>query len=297
MTARIFRKILTDFAIGRRRLHATANLASFHERNRRSDYKIVYDKPPPKQNLSIVGRLREGCRQIKEELGIWLEEMKETLRMDPILIYRSNEVDVVWRFNTDPKSLDQWVTTCDSDYQEGYSTAKLELSSTGTGIFSGTLSTRLPKDGRIKQAGFCTITTIPKQISFKRDVCHDWTPYTHLILRVRGDGRCYTLSIYTRGTFNLMWNDVYNYVLHTRGGPHWQYVKVPFSKFIFSSKGRLQDEQCVIMLHEVTNFGITLSDDVNGHFRLEIDYIGLENDEYHDEEFAYESYNFKDVKF
>lgn len=175
--------------------------------------------------------------------------------------------------------------------------SRLELSSTGTGIFSGTLSTRLPKDGRIKSAGFCNITTIPKQRSFRRDVRHDWTPYTHLVLRVRGDGRCYALSISTRGIFDLMWNDVYHYVLHTRGGPYWQYVRIPFSKFVFSSKGRLQDDQVPIMLHEVANFGITLSDDVSGHFKLEIDYIGLENDEYHNEEFAYESYNLAGVRF
>lgn len=175
--------------------------------------------------------------------------------------------------------------------------SRLELSPIGTGIFSGTLSTRLPKDGRIKNAGFCNITTIPKQKSFKRDVCHDWTPYTHLVLRIRGDGRCYTLNISTRGIFDLTWNDVYHYVLYTRGGPYWQYVRIPFSKFVFSSKGRLQDDQTVIMLHEVTNFGISLGDDVNGHFKLEIDYIGLERDEYHDEEFAYESYNFSGVRF
>ncbi|GAB1865759.1 Probable complex I intermediate-associated protein 30, mitochondrial [Camponotus japonicus] len=297
MTTRIFRKILTDFAIGRRRLHVTANLSSFYESDRKSGYKIVYDRAPPEQNLSIIGRLREGCRQFKEEFGIWLEEMREHLKMDPTLIYRTNEVDVVWRFNRDPKSLDQWVITCDSDYEEGFSTATLELSPIGTGIFSGTLSTRLPKDGRIKNAGFCNITTIPKQKSFKRDVCHDWTPYTHLVLRIRGDGRCYTLNISTRGIFDLTWNDVYHYVLYTRGGPYWQYVRIPFSKFVFSSKGRLQDDQTVIMLHEVTNFGISLGDDVNGHFKLEIDYIGLESDEYHDEEFAYESYNFSGVRF
>lgn len=297
MTTRIFRKILTDFAIGKRRLHVTANLSSFYERDRKSGYKTVYDRPPPEQSLSIIGRLREGYRQFKEEFGIWLEEMKEQFRMDPTLMYRTNEVDVVWRFNRDPKSLDQWVITCDSDYEEGFSTAKLELSPNGTGIFSGTLSTRLPKDGRIKNAGFCNITTIPKQKSFKRDVCHDWTPYTHLVLRIRGDGRSYVLNISTRGIFDLMWNDVYHYVLYTRGGPYWQYVRIPFSKFVFASKGRLQDNQTVIMLHEVTNFGISLGDDINGRFKLEIDYIGLECEEYHNEEFAYESYNFSGVRF
>lgn len=293
---RIFRRTLTYFAIGRRKLHVTAH-SSFYERDRRSGWKIVYDRPPEEQNLSLVGRFREGCQQLKEEFGIWLEEMKESMKMDPTIIYRTNEVDVVWRFNEDPKSLDQWVTTCDSDYEQGFSTAKLELSSTGNGLFSGTLSTRLPKDGRIKRAGYCNITTIPKQRSFRREVRHDWTPYNHLILRVRGDGRCYMLTISTRGIFDLLWNDVYHYALHTRGGPYWQYVKIPFSKFVFSSKGRSQDDQVPIMLNEVANFGITISDDVPGNFKLEIDYIGLECDEYHDEEFAYESYNFTGVRF
>jgi len=174
---------------------------------------------------------------------------------------------------------------------------RLEMSSTGTGIFSGYLNTRLPKDGRIVYAGYCNITSVPKQKSFRREVYHDWTPYTHLVLRVRGDGRCYMLNISTTGIFDLTWNDVYNYVLHTRGGPHWQYIRVPFSKLVFASKGRLQDDQTEITLNEIRTFGITLADDVTGHFRLEIDYIGLEHDESHKEEFAYESYNFQRIRF
>lgn len=122
MTARLFRKILTDFTIGGRKLHTTANLSCVYQRDRRSGYKVVYDRPPPQQNLSILGRICEGYRQLKKELGIWVEEVKESL--DPILMYRPNEVDVVWRFNGDPSSLDHWVLTCDSDYEEGYSSAK-----------------------------------------------------------------------------------------------------------------------------------------------------------------------------
>ncbi|XP_012219618.1 complex I intermediate-associated protein 30, mitochondrial [Linepithema humile] len=297
MTSRIFRRILTNFAIGRRKLHTTANLSCVYQRDRKSGYKVVYDKPPQEQNLSIFGRMCEGYRQFKEEFGILMDEVKEILKMDPIFIYRQNEIDVVWRFNGDPKSLDQWIVTCDSDYEEGFSTAKLEMSSTGTGIFSGYLNTRLPKDGRIKYAGYCNITSVPKRKAFRREVYHNWTPYTHLALRVRGDGRCYNLNISTSGIFDLTWNDVYNYVLHTRGGPHWQYIRVPFSKLVFASKGRLQDEQTEITLHEVKSFGITLADDVTGHFKLEIDYIGLEYDEFHKEEFAYELYNLRGIRF
>lgn len=124
MNVRIFSKILTDFAIGRRKLHTTSSLSCFLQRDRKSGYKTIYDKPPPEQHLSILGRIREGYQQFKQEFGLLIEEVKERLRMDPIIIYRQNEVDIVWRFKGDPKSLDQWVVTCDSDYNEGFSTAK-----------------------------------------------------------------------------------------------------------------------------------------------------------------------------
>jgi hypothetical protein len=50
--------------------------------------------------------------------------------------------------------------------------------------------------------------------------------YAHIVLRVRGDGRSYMLSISTMGYYDIMWNDIYSYVLFTRGGPYWQVSKV-----------------------------------------------------------------------
>lgn len=288
---------MTNCAVGRRKLHTTVGLSCFLQRDPKSGYKKVYYNLPPQEDLGIFGRLREGWQQIKTELAIWLEEMKEKFRMDPVLIYRQNEVDIVWQFNGDPKALDQWILTCDSDHGEGYSTAKLEMSSTGTGIFSGTLNTRLPKDGKIKYAGYCNITSYPKERSFRRTIYHDWSQYTHLVLRIRGDGRTYALVISNKSFYDLTWHDQYHYPMYTRGGPYWQHVRIPFSRFVFSSKGRVQDDQFALMLHEVSGLGITVADDISGSFRLEIAYIGLEYDYSHTEECAYESYNFKGVKF
>lgn len=124
MAAQIFRKALTNFVIGRRKLHVTANLSCFYEKDPKSGYKIIHDKPPPQQDLSIFDRMRLGYEQFKEEFGILLGELKEHFRMDPTFIYRPNEVDVIWRFKDNPNSLDQWVVTCDSDYEQGYSTCK-----------------------------------------------------------------------------------------------------------------------------------------------------------------------------
>lgn len=117
-----------------------------------------------------------------------------------------------------------------------------------------------------------------------------WSGFTHLVMRIRGDGRTYVLNLHPKTTFDIMWNDLFNFALYTRGGPYWQYVKIPFSKFLLSSKGRIQDIQGPSPIYNMSSFSITLSDQVSGPFRLEIDYIGVEQDAVFEEEFAYELY-------
>lgn len=52
--------------------------------------------------------------------------------------------------------------------------------------------------------------------------------YNMLVMRVRGDGRSYMLNIATKGSYDILWNDMYHYVLYTRGGPYWQVSRVIF---------------------------------------------------------------------
>ncbi|XP_046435314.1 complex I intermediate-associated protein 30, mitochondrial isoform X2 [Neodiprion virginianus] len=174
------------------------------------------------------------------------------------------------------------------------SNVSLQLTKSGRGLFSGYLDKRVPKTGNIKKAGYCNINTLRARKSFKREGYYDWHPYNHLVMRVRGDGRSYMLNISTAGYFDITWNDVYHYALYTRGGPYWQYVKIPFSKFFMASKGRIQDHQEPLPLHNVVSFGITAADKVTGPFNLEIDYIGLLFDPSHKEECAYEMYKTDD---
>lgn len=70
------------------------------------------------------------------------------------------------------------------------------------------------------------------------------------------------------------------------------YLQIPFSKFFLASKGYIQDKQCELIGSRVSRFGITAAGliDTDGPFSLEIDYIGLDYDPNHNEEFAYEMY-------
>ncbi|CAB3365270.1 Hypothetical predicted protein [Cloeon dipterum] len=164
------------------------------------------------------------------------------------------------------------------------------MSPSGKGLFTGFIDTRVPKDGIINTAGYCSMRTYRARKSFKRDSYLNWSMYNTLVMRVRGDGRSYQLNIANAGYFDQMWNDVFNFVLYTRGGPYWQLSKIPFSKFFYVSKGRVQDKQRPINLEMVSHFGITATDNSSGEFNLEIDYIGLEFDPAHQETFAYEMY-------
>ncbi|CAB3365269.1 Hypothetical predicted protein [Cloeon dipterum] len=275
------------------KLGYSSSRQSFHTSARNQ----IYDKDSKggfrkEGDLNFPSRtemIRDGFKQLKGEIMLWKEEVKEKLAMDPLMVARKGEVDVQWHFNN-PEELAKFQLNSDKDHNHGYSTCEFKMSPSGKGLFTGFIDTRVPKDGIINTAGYCSMRTYRARKSFKRDSYLNWSMYNTLVMRVRGDGRSYQLNIANAGYFDQMWNDVFNFVLYTRGGPYWQLSKIPFSKFFYVSKGRVQDKQRPINLEMVSHFGITATDNSSGEFNLEIDYIGLEFDPAHQETFAYEMY-------
>uniref|UniRef100_A0A1L8DUN7 Putative chaperone protein n=1 Tax=Nyssomyia neivai TaxID=330878 RepID=A0A1L8DUN7_9DIPT len=255
------------------------------ERDRKSGYNST------REELSKKQMILDGLKELKTEIALWKEEVREKIRSDPILLYRAGEVDVKFQFK-EPQDLEKWVCTADSDHNQGHSVAKFEISPSGHGLFYGSLSTKVPLDGRIKRAGYANINSMRARKSFKRESYHDWHAYNMLVMRIRGDGRSYLINIATEGYYDVLWNDVFHFALYTRGGPYWQHVRIPFSKFFLGSKGRVQDKQCPLGQEFITNVGFTIDarHGADGPFSLEIDYIGCEFDPTHTEKFAYEMY-------
>ena len=107
-------------------------------------------------------------------------------------------------------------------------------------------------------------------------------PFTHLLIRFRGDGRTYNLNLHCPDIMDITQFDMFSYPLFTRGGPYWQVAKVPFTQLIFNAKGRLQDKQWHVPLHRVQRWSVSLTDRVDGPFALEIDYMAACVDAFHD---------------
>lgn len=63
-----------------------------------------------------------------------------------------------WKFNKEA-SLDNWIYTSDNDHGEGFSKCNMEISDQGYCLFSGELCSKIPKDGKIQNSGYCNMMT------------------------------------------------------------------------------------------------------------------------------------------
>ncbi|KAG8265916.1 Complex I intermediate-associated protein 30, mitochondrial [Homalodisca vitripennis] len=212
--------------LGNNAIHTSCPKFLFFEGDPKGDYAKF--RPKPSNNEKI----RQGLKQIKKEIEIWKTEIRETLEGDFLLRGMPGVVDKTFEFRNN-EDLERWIVTSDKDNEEGQSTCQLTVNQNGKGLFTGNLCLDVPKDGIIKKTGYCNMRTVRFKKSFQRDAHYDWGMYTHLVMRVRGDGRSYALNLGTSSYFDQTWNDVFTYVLFTRGGPYWQYSRGPgISSFV-----------------------------------------------------------------
>lgn len=234
----------------------------------------------------------KGVQGIKKHFTLLKKEFTDPLigpEGKPIIEHMLEQNRVVWEFRG-PESLEQWAVSSDREIG-GQSEVHMKLGrNNNTCFLHGTLSSTPPRDGETRYSGYCTMRSKQLLASLDRKKHHDWSSFNTLHLRVRGDGRPWMINIATENYFSHQKDDIYNYFLYTRGGPYWQDVKIPFSKFFLTHRGRIQDDQHPLWLDKINTIGFTLGDKADGPFQLEIDYIGVIKDYAHTEEFAYEAY-------
>jgi monofunctional biosynthetic peptidoglycan transglycosylase len=136
----------------------------------------------------------------------------------------------------------------------GVSSGGMKTTDDGTAIFAGRVS--LENNG-----GFASIRSRPAE--------WDLEAYSGVEVRVRGDGRIYKLNLKTDTSFDGV---QYRTSFVTREG-EWQTLRIPFTRFQPSFRGRPVPQAPPLDPARIISFGVLISDKQDGPFRLEIDWI------------------------
>ena len=134
--------------------------------------------------------------------------------------------------------------------------------------FAGNLSTELPASGNVVKSGYALARSKLLQPSLFGSTYHDVGDLNNALEVVcRGDGRTYVLNVRTDG---LGPEDMFQAAIYTRGGPLWQRARVPFSDFLLTTMGYVQNEQVVLNPQKILTVGFLLSDGRDGPFQFDL---------------------------
>jgi monofunctional biosynthetic peptidoglycan transglycosylase len=150
----------------------------------------------------------------------------------------------------------QWQTVNDG-VMGGVSEGKFKITDAKTMEFFGTLS--LANNG-----GFASVRSKAKKLDLKKG--------DTLVVKIRGDGREYTLNLYpnrSRTAFS------YRASVQTKKD-EWIEVKVPLDEFEATSFGRVVREAGPVKPEEISSVGFLLGDKKAGPFKLEVESIKVE---------------------
>ncbi len=158
---------------------------------------------------------------------------------------------VLFTFDT-PAATTQWQTVNDG-VMGGRSDGRFKINQEQRMEFFGTLS--LENNG-----GFASVRSSPSKLDLRKG--------DSIVARVRGDGRKYTLNLYTPRRQTAF---SYRAEFQTRKD-QWLEISVPLEKFVATSYGRIVPGQ-LLDPTEVNGIGILLGDKQAGPFKLEVDWI------------------------
>jgi len=140
------------------------------------------------------------------------------------------------------------------DVMSGVSTGQFEVLTSGCAVFSGTV--RLENNG-----GFASVRSAP--------VRENLAGLAAFVVRVRGDGRRYKLSVRTSANFDT---PLYQCSFTTKPG-EWEEPRLAFSDFVPTFRGRVLTDVPPLNPAKVNSVGFLISDKQAGPFRLEIGWI------------------------
>lgn len=184
----------------------------------------------------------------------------------------SKTVQTVLDFKNSPgESMDACMTRCDQELG-GYSTVNLTYDEqVRAAHFHGYLNLDLPKNNpEITRSGYAMFRTKDQKESWLTGNSYwDWTEYSLLVLRVRGDRRKYLVNIQAN---TPLVTDLFQHRLFLNRPGEWETVVIPLNDFVMTNWGVIQDG-CEINKSEIKTVGIGLLDKQYGPYSLHVDWI------------------------
>ena len=162
-----------------------------------------------------------------------------------------NGETVIFNFNS-PADSDKW-TTVNDVVMGGVSDSKFLINSDSTATFSGTVS---PDNN----GGFASVRTSLK---------NDFKDYEGAVIRVKGDGKIYSLRFRTDINFDGI---SYQAKFKTISG-EWKEYKIPFSDFKPTYRGNTLSDKPNLESKDIKQIGILIAGKQFGKFELNIDWI------------------------
>lgn len=186
--------------------------------------------------------------------------------------YATKPVLTVLNFRKHPEeSLSKVMTRCDKE-MGGFSSVHFDLDpETNAGHFHGYLNLDLPKDNpEITRSGYAMFRTKDQKESWlSGDSYWDWSEYSLLVLRVKGDRRKYLVNIQAN---TPLVTDLFQHRLFLNHPGEWETVVIPLSDFVMTNWGVIQDGS-ELNKAEVKTVGVGLLDKQYGPYSLKVDWI------------------------
>lgn len=130
------------------------------------DFKSGYTSTKLKRHN--IDSLKQEIRDLKPEFRKLKDEWVRKMRCDEVWDQQHGDYETVWRFS-DKDTVNSWIVTQDKDYDEGNSRAEFTLGANKKGVFRGVLDCNVPKDGIVKESGYCNISSQRHKAS---DLCN-----------------------------------------------------------------------------------------------------------------------------
>jgi len=152
-----------------------------------------------------------------------------------------------------PETARAWISVNDN-VMGGVSEGKFKITENKTLQFYGNLS--LANNG-----GFASVRSTPSKLLMQKG--------DSIMLRIKGDGREYTLNLYTSKRLTAF---AYRHSFATIKD-EWIEVSIPLEKFSATSFGRIISNAPSINPEEIESIGLLLGDKKQGPFQAELEWI------------------------